>query len=150
MNRLITHTLFLAVIMLLVACSSGEPVSREDQQAAAFADLRSAVAETVADDDRQSDVLAIIDSLEKDVDDLRTLLVHRRAKLRDLNANYDATREQFIEFANQMESRIQSGRRQALEQHLRLAAAMTEEEWNSLSKAQTRAMKSVAQSVQGI
>jgi len=150
MSRLITHTPFLAVIMLLVACSSGEPVSREDQQAAAFADLRSAVAETVADDDRQSDVLAIIDSLEKDVDDLRTLLVHRRTELRELNANYDATRGQFVEFASQMESRIQSGRRQALEQHLRLAAATTEEEWNSLSKAQTRAMKSVAQSVQGI
>ena len=140
----------LAAAMLLSACGGTEPVSREDQQSAAFADLRSAITETVTDEARQADVLAVVDSLEKDVDELRDLLVRRRTELRKLNANYDATREEFLEFANQMESRIQIGRRQALQQHLRLAAAMTADEWAAIEKVQTRAMRSIAGSVQGI
>ena len=148
MNRLLIIT-SLAAVISLVACSSA-PVNRRDQQATAFADLRTAVTETVSDDDRQRDVLAIIDSLEKDIDELRALLVLRRTQLRELNADYYATREQFLEFASHMESHIQSGRRRALEQHLRLAVVMTEVEWDSLSKTQTTAMRSIAQSVQGM
>ena len=145
-----TYFLLLTTVILLSACGNSEPVSREDQQAAAFADLRLAISETVTDDGRRADVLAVIDSLEKDVDELRNLLVRRRTELRKLNANYDATREDFLEFAQQMETRIQNGRRQALEKHLRLAASMTPEEWASIEKAQTRAMRSIAGSVQGI
>jgi hypothetical protein len=140
----------LALLSLNVACSSGEPTSRVDEQAAAFADLRSAVRQTVTDDGREKEVLGIIDALEQDVDDLRALLVRRRAELRELNADYDATRENFVEFTSQMEARIQNGRREAIEQHIKLAEAMTDEEWASLSKAQTRAMRSTARSVQGI
>lgn len=150
MNRILMIVFSLVLLSFAVACSSGEPVSREDQQAAAFADLRAAVTETVTDDDRQNEVLTIINSLATDVDELRELLVRRRTELRKLNADYDATREEFLEFANQMESRIQNGRRQALQQHLRLAAAMTADEWAAIEKAQTRAMRSIAGSVQGI
>lgn len=143
-------SLALTTAIFLTACGGSEPVSREDQQAAAFTDLRSVVAETVSDDGRQREVLAIIDTLENDISELRALLIRRRAELREINANYDATREEFLDFANQIETQIQDGRRRALEQHVKLAAAMTEEEWDSLSKAQTRAMRSIAQSVQGI
>ena len=150
MNRTLIMTVSLALVSLNIGCSSGEPKSRVDEQAAAFTDLRSAVRQTVTDDGRQSEVLGIVDALEKDVDDLRAVLVRRRTELRELNADYDATREEFLEFANQMESRIQNSRRQALQQHLRLAAAMTADEWAAIEKAQTRAMRSIAGSVQGI
>ena len=149
-SGLIAKSLALAAVMFLVGCSSSEPAGREDQQATAFADLRSAVTETVSDSDRQRDVLAIIDTLEKDVDDLRALLVRRRTELRELNADYDATREEFLELAKQMESRIQHSKQRALEHHRKLAATVTPEEWQSLAKVQTRAMKSIAESVQGI
>jgi septal ring factor EnvC (AmiA/AmiB activator) len=150
MTRTLNIILSLVLMMLNIACSSSEPVSREDQRSAAFADLRSAITEIVTDQGRQADVVAVIDSLEKDVDELWDLLVRRRTELRKLNADYDATREEFLEFANQMESRIQNSRRQALQQHLRLAAAMTADEWAAIEKAQTRAMRSIAGSVQGI
>ena len=150
MTRTLNIILSLVLMMLNIACSSSEPVSREDHRSAAFADLRSAITEIVTDQGRQADVVAVIDSLEKDVDELWDLLVRRRTELRKLNADYDATREEFLEFANQMESRIQNSRRQALQQHLRLAAAMTADEWAAIEKAQTRAMRSIAGSVQGI
>ena len=71
----------LIAAMLLSSCGGSEPITREDQQAAAFADLRSAITETVTDEDRRRDVLAVTDSLENDVDELRALLVRRRRSL---------------------------------------------------------------------
>jgi hypothetical protein len=146
----LARALPLSAFLLLAACGGSEPVSREDEQAAAFADLRLAIVETVTDEARQNEVLGIIDALEEDVGDLRGLLVRRRTELRELNADYDTTREDFLEFASRMEARIQNGRREAIQQHIKLADAMTEEEWASLSRAQTKAMRSIAQSVQGI
>lgn len=145
----IARILTLTTVSFLVACGGTEP-AREDQQTTAFADLRLAVSETVSDDGRRIDVLAIVDSLEKEVDELRTHLIRRRGQLRELNANYDTTREEMILFSSQMETRIQRGRRQALEQHQQLVAALTAGEWESLAKAETRAMKAIAESVRGI
>jgi hypothetical protein len=148
-NQPIAGLLTLVVATFVAACS-GEPVSREDEQAAAFADLRTAVTETVADEARQREVLAIVDLLENDVDELREILVRRRQALRALNADYDATREDFVEFTRQMEARIQAGRRRALERRQTLVAALTADEWDALGKAETRTMKSVSRSMQAI
>lgn len=150
-----TKTLFtflasLVLSSLLLACSSNDPASRADDQATAFADLRAAIAETIADENRQADVLNIVGALEADVDELRALLVRRREKVRALNADYDATREEFLELSRQMEARIQASKRRAVERQQALGSAMTAEEWDSLAKVQTRAMKAIAQSVQGI
>jgi hypothetical protein len=148
-NRLVVELGLLIVATFMAACSS-EPVSPEDEQAAAFADLRIAVTGTVADEARQREVLAIVDLLENDVDELREILVRRRQALRALNADYDATREDFVEFTRQMEARIQAGRRRALERRQTLVAALTADEWDALGKAETRTMKSVSRSMQAI
>ena len=66
-------------LLLLSACSS-DPVDREDQQSTAFADLRTVVEESVSDEARRGDVLAIVESLDGDVESLRELLVQRRAE----------------------------------------------------------------------
>ena len=95
-NRLVVELGLLIVATFMAACSS-EPVSPEDEQAAAFADLRTAVTGTVADEARQREVLAIVDSLENDGVELRTFLGRRREELRALNAVYEATREDFVE-----------------------------------------------------
>lgn len=150
MNRIFVSVFSLALLILNVACSSSEPVSREDEQAAAFIDLRSAVRNTVTDEVRRNQVLGKIDALERDVEDLHKLLVRRRAELRELNADYNATREDFVEFTSQMETRIRNGRREAIQRHSELASAMTAEEWASLSKAQTKAMRSISRSLQSI
>jgi predicted nucleic acid-binding Zn-ribbon protein len=139
----------LLLLTLLAACS-GEPISREEQQSAAFADLRSAIMETVVDERRQRDVLTIVDALENDIDELRETLIRRRAELRAMNADYDATREDFMQFSREMEARIQSSRRQALDRRQALVTALTADEWESLGKAETRAMKAIARANQGI
>ena len=138
------------VAALIAGCGGKDAVSREDQQAAAFADLRSAVEEVVVDDERRVDVLQQVDDFESDVNSLRATLVERRAEFRRLNADYDTTREELTEFANAMEARIQENRRRVFDGRARLIAATTDEEWVALTKVDTRAMKAVARSIQGL
>ena len=138
------------VAALVAGCGGTDPVSREDQQAAAFADLRSAVEEVVVEDDRRADVMRLIDGLELDINSLRASLVERRTEFRRLNADYDTTREELTEFANAMEVRIQENRRRVFDGRARLIAATTDEEWDALTKVDTRAMKAVARSIQGL
>ena len=142
--------MLLLLATAVAACSGSEPVSREDQQVLAFADLRAAVEETVVDDDRRAEVIVMIDAFESDVNELRALLVRRRAEARALNANYDTTREELIEFSGAMEKRILANRRQVLDSRQKLIQATTAGEWDALAKAETKAMKAIARSVQGI
>ena len=151
-NKKPTNLLIAAVCsaVLVTGCGGTDPVSREDQQAAAFADLRSAVEEVVVEDDRRADVMRLIDGLELDINSLRASLVERRTEFRRLNADYDTTREELTEFANAMEVRIQENRRRVFDGRARLIAATTDEEWDALTKVDTRAMKAVARSIQGL
>jgi hypothetical protein len=143
---------FLVAILALCAASCGgkEPLSREDQQAAAFADLRAAIVETVADEARRATVLGLAAEFETDVDALREVLVQRRTENRRLNADYDTDREEFLRFANEMEAKIQENRRRIFQDRARLIEATTAEEWKILTKTDTKAMRSIALSVYGI
>ena len=135
---------------LLTACGGKEAVAPADVQAEAFADLRAAVEGAIEDPSRETDVLALLDQVEADVATLRESLVERRAELRRLNANYDTTREELSTYAATMESRIQDNRRQLLEARGRLVAATTEDEWDAITKADTKAMKTIARSMQSL
>jgi predicted nucleic acid-binding Zn-ribbon protein len=78
------------------------------------------------------------------------VLVERRAELRRLNANYDTTREELLDFANAMEVRIQESRRGIFDARAKLIAATTDDEWDALTKVDTKAMKAIARCIQGI
>ena len=123
---------------------------RQDLQAEAFDDLRIAIRESVSDDGRQIEALAVVDALESDVESLTRLLVGRREAMRELNADYDATRDDFNRFMRESEARILNSKRLALERRQDLLATLKAEEWASLTRAETRAMKSIARSVRGI
>ena len=142
--------LAMAAISLFAACGGKEPVAPEDVQAEAFADLRATVESAIDDPGRETEVLALLDKFEADVSTLRESLVEQRAELRRLNANYDTTREELSTYAAMMESRIQDNRRQLLEARGRLVAATTEDEWDVITKAETKAMKKIARSMQSL
>ena len=151
MTRIIRNAIVVvAATALLAACGGKEPVAPEDVQAAAFSDLRVAIEDAVDDASREADVLALLDQFEADVAILRESMVERRAKLRRLNADYDTTREELSTYAATMESRIQDNRRQLLEARGQLVAATTEDEWDAITKTDTKAMKAIARSMQSL
>ena len=142
--------LTLVLCLCLTACGGGSGVSPEDQQEAALADLRTAVNETIVDAQRKDEVLQIIDELETAAAELHDALVARRSEVLRLNADYDATREELLELANSLDAQVREERTQVFELRRQLTGAMTPDEWSDLQKAETKAMKALAKSLQGI
>ena len=148
-NRLFRLTI--AIFVLGVAgCSGNKSVSPENVHAQAFADLRIAVRDAVADQEREDAAIEIMGQLEIDVQNLRESLTRRRAELKRLHANYDTTKEELIEFSNSIQREIQDNQQHAFEAHQALIAVTTPDEWSMLTKAGTKSMKAVTRSLEGI
>jgi len=94
--------------------------------------------------------MELVGTFEANVDTLRGILIQRRADFRRLNADYDTDKEEFLRFANETELRIQENRRRIYDDRAKLIQATTEEEWDVLIEVETKAMKTIAQSIQGI
>lgn len=78
----VKQLIIILALSCLTACGGKDVVSREDQQAAAFADLRAAVEEVVASEEGQNAALDLVANIEDKIDELRVMLVYRRAELR--------------------------------------------------------------------
>ena len=140
----------LLLVLSLAACGGKDVLSAQDQQSQAFADLREAVTEAIPDEQRQAVVLQHVDQLQQDFGTLIDAVSVRRTELRHLNADYDATREQFREFIDRYDARIAAARVTVTARHVALVNATTPDEWESLRKADTKAMKKLVGTIQGI
>jgi hypothetical protein len=149
-NKTLRNVWIIVAALSIAACGGKESVSREDQQIAAFEDLRTAIVEVVTDESRQETVLGLVGEFEADVDALREILVQRRSDFRRLHADYDTDKEELVRFANEMETRIQENQRRVFDGRAKLIQATTAEELDALSKVDTKAMKSISKSIQGI
>lgn len=134
----------LSLALLLIAGCGGTPPDPVELERQAFDDLRDEVRLVVQDSGRETAVLGIVDELQADFIRLRELAEGRRQGLRELNADYDATRAQFetllSEFSQQREfshARFQATRAE-------LKESTTPEEWSELEKASTKAMAALA------
>ena len=88
--------------------------------------------------------------LETDFQELREALVLRRADLRRLHADYDATTESLIDFTNSVERKIQGHQQSVSRTHQELISITTPDEWSLLNKNDTKAMNTLTNSLQGI
>ncbi len=139
----------LIVVATLAACS-GSPTADEDIEKQAFDDLREEVRTVVEDPEREAVVVALVDSMEEQFAVLRDSAATRRQVLQDLNADYDATREQFVEFLGIHNAELRRGQQAFLESHRELVEATTAEEWAALEKTDTKSMKRLADAMAAI
>ena len=148
------NKLYLLIIAVIVfgfaGCGGEKSVTPEDIQKQAFEDLRTAVRDAVADQEREDAAVEIVNQLQTDVQELRETLIRRRAKLRRLHADYDTTKEALVEFSNLMEREIQAGQQRVSQTHQALIATTTPDAWSILTNVDTKAMKDVTQLLQGI
>ena len=70
--------------------------------------------------------------------------------MRHLNADYDATREQFHEYIETYDAEVRAARKRATESRQAFVGATTPEEWDALTKADSKAMKKMVGVIQGI
>ena len=115
-----------------------------------YEDMRAAIVDVVQDPARQKEGLGLLEGHQNDFTKLREAVQVRRTELRRLNADYDATREQFHEFIKKYDAEIKAARKRATKSRTAFVAATTPEEWDALTKADSKAMKKMVGVIQGI
>jgi hypothetical protein len=98
------------------------------------ADLRAAVRKTVADPQRAAAADRAIDDLEAAERDARASRAAEQRDLRELNANYDATREQFAAILKRHADARAGYRKRLAAARDQMIANTTDAEWAALAK----------------
>lgn len=142
--------LFAAAACVFTGCASKDDVSPMEVETQAFEDLRSEIREVIDDPAREKEAIAMLETLTEDLETLRVSVSERRQQFRKLNANYDATRAEFEAFFDQVDSQIQSNKRQVSEKNRALFAIITPDERSAISKVHTKAMNAAIRNMQTI
>ncbi len=142
--------LFTAIACAISGCGGKDAVAPIEVKKQAFEDLRSEIREVIDDPAREGEAIVLVDSLAEDLDNLREKISVRRKRVRELNADYDTTRADFEAFFEQVDSEIQSNKRQMSERQRALFAITTPDERSAISKAHTKAMDAAIRNIQTI
>jgi hypothetical protein len=136
--------------LMLVACSGVNTVAPEEQERQSFEDFRETIKDVIEGSDRQQEILGLVEAVQLDFKNLRATVGEQRAELRSLNADYDATQEQFQAFIDKYDAGIRAARKQATDSRMAFVRATTNEEWAALKKADANVMKTMVNTIQGI
>ena len=146
-------SIFLAVVALsIAACATTDKEAQapEDIEQEAFNDLRTEIRETIDDSTRQTTVISHVDELQIEFKSMRSSLVAGKSSVRELFADYDASRESFEELIALHDTTIRSQRKQVGESHRVLVESMTIDEWSALNKSGSKAMNTLLESLQSL
>ena len=140
---LITVSLFIAV-----SCTGKKSVSPVDAKRQAFDDLRTEITAVVSDPERTATAIELVDALSDDFETVQKSILEGKQKVRVLNADYDASKADFIAFFEEIEKENQANERLVSELHRKLVRVTTAEEWAQLAKAHSQAMDTAIKSIQ--
>ncbi len=140
---LITVSLFIAV-----SCTGKKSVSPVDAKRQAFDDLRTEITAVVSDPERTATAIELVDALSDDFETVQESILEGKQKVRVLNADYDASKADFIAFFEEIEKENQANERLVSELHRKLVRVTTAEEWAQLAKAHSQAMDTAIKSIQ--
>ena len=136
------------VVIALVLGGCGNNVSPAETQAQAFEDLRNEIRNAVDDPTRESKAIELVDTLAANLQTLQENLSYRSKHTRELNSDYDTTRETFETFFGQVNRQIQANRKQVGKTQRALFAVLMPDERSSISRTHSKAMKAAIRSVQ--
>lgn len=142
--------LFFAIALVLGACANKDDVSPAEDQAQAFEDLRNEIRNAVDDPAREREAIELVDALAEKLQQLQENLTYRTKRARELNSDYDTSRETFEAFFGEVDGQIQANRKQVAETQRALFAVLTPDERSSISKTHSKAMKAAIKTIQAI
>jgi len=145
-----TYSKYLISTILLVSACSGNPTAPGDIEKQAFDEMRAEVQDIVDNSEREATLVGLVDQLEADYAELLTRTKSRRHKLRELNANYDASREEFDALLAEVGGQLEQSRRKFTESHRSLVEATTPDDWSAIEKSNTKSMAKLAQMLMSI
>jgi parvulin-like peptidyl-prolyl isomerase len=142
---------YIATVLFLVsACAGKDDVAPVDTDKQAFEDLRAELNTAIDDPERAEHAVRIVTVLEQDLAELRQRVTTRKQRVLALNAAYDTPRSEFDAYFEKVRLEILKSKQRAVEAREELLSYMTEEELESISRSQSKAMKSIVKSIQSI
>jgi hypothetical protein len=134
----------------LSGCAGKDEVAPVDVEKQAFEDLRTEIREVIDDPAREAETIRLVGVLEEDLAALRSSITARKARARELNANYDATRAEFEAFLADIEAEVRDNRQRVSKTHQALLTTVTAEERSAIAKTHTKAMNTAVKTIQSI
>ncbi len=141
--------LCIAVASLVAACAKDD-VAPVDVEKQAFEDLRANIREAIDDPAREAETIRLVGVLEDDLAALRSSIAARKARARELNADYDTPRAEFEAFLAKIEAEVRENRQRVSKTHQVFLANVTPEERSAIAKTHTKAMNTAIQTIQSI
>jgi len=134
----------------LSGCAGKDEVAPVDVEKQAFEDLRTEIREAIDDAARETETIRLVGVLEEDLAALRSSVTARKARAKELNANYDATRAEFEAFLAMIEAEVRDNRQRVSKTHQALLTTVTAEEQSAIAKTHTKAMNTAVKTIQSI
>jgi type IV pilus biogenesis protein CpaD/CtpE len=125
-------------------CASTDQSPRE-VAANAFTDLRREINAQVADPARRAELLTLTDEFEQLLDEAVASRSETEARIRALNADYDATEAEFVAALAKARESTRARQERLLEIQSRAKGILTAPEWNSLGKFRAIALEAAAE-----
>jgi len=150
LKKRLQYLLPYVVSLWLVSACGGNPAAPEDIEKQAFDDMRAEVQGIVDNSEREATLVGLVDQLEADYAELRTRTESRRHRIRELNANYDASMEEFEALLAEVDGQLGQSRRKFTESHRSFVEATTPDEWSAIGKSNTKSMAKLAHTLMSI
>jgi hypothetical protein len=144
-----TIVLLAALALGTVGCA-GKKASPLEIEQQAFDDMRAEIQSVISDPERAAEAVALISAIQQSFAATQKDIAARQAKLRTLNADYDASRADIEAQFEQVVLDIKLNQENVSEIHRQLMSILTTDEWEALEKARSDAMDAAIQSIQSI
>lgn len=131
--------LFVAIAWMACGCAHDQESADPQGAQAALADFREAVLRQVQDPARAQEISSIIDQLERRDRQARETVATYRRRLELLNANYDATDEDFGKLFAEFNDERVAHQHRIVDLWTRMAGLMTDPEWDALASTRNAA-----------
>jgi len=138
----------LSVCLVTAGCAGKDKPSPAELEAHAFDDLRSEMRVVISDSERRETAIGIANQLEDSFEHLRAHLAERSQKVRALNADYDAPKQDYLDLFSEIQQDTQRNQSHISELHRQLLEVTTAQEWEDLKKLRNAAMEATVASIQ--
>jgi hypothetical protein len=136
----------LAVVLICVAGCAREPKPTALESASeALGNLRTAVMREVKDPQRAQQGIALVDEVERLLTEAHADLKAHNARIRVLNADYDATQDAFRAAFQDFNAKQRAHQRRVVEINQRAKLLLTGDEWETLGKVRQEALERTIQ-----
>jgi hypothetical protein len=136
--------LFAAATCLLFACASHPKSARAQGTQAILAEMRGAALVEIKDEARSREVSALIEQLAEQDRLARSAVAIYRTRLLALNADYDATEEDFHKLFSDFNNERLAHQTRIVELWTEMASLTTDAEWDALGKVRIAAAKALS------